>query len=703
MEDAHHFLQNLAMVLCVAAVTTVVFQRLRQPVVFGYLLAGLIIGPHIPIPLVADQEMIHTLSELGVILLMFGLGLEFSLRKMLQVGPTAGLVAVAQSSAMVWFGYLVGRAFGWTQMESVYAGAIIAISSTTIIVKAFAEQGIRGKVADIVFGVLIIEDLIAIFLLAILTAVSEGGGVSTSSLAITAGRLAMFLAVLIGVGLLVIPRLVRFIVRLNRPETTLVASVGICFAAALAALAFGYSVALGAFIAGSLVAESGEEKIVEHLVAPVRDLFAAIFFVAVGMLIEPALIAEHWVAVLVFTIVVVVGKVFAVSVSAFLTGYPVRTAVQTGMSLAQIGEFSFIIASVGLATGATRAFLYPVAIAVSAITTLTTPWLIRAAGPAAVRIDRNLPMPLQTFVALYGSWLQRVRGTPSAGSGRSRVRRLIGLILLDVVLLAILIIGTSLEAERVSAILSESFGASPAFARMLTLAGAAIVGVPLLAGMVRSARFLGVALALRALPDVAEGKVDLALAPRRALVVTLQLAIMLLAGIPLLAVTQPFVPPLRSAGVLLAVLALLGIAFWRSATNLHGHARAGAELIVAALADQLAKETPSATPETGHELGRVHHVLPGLGEPQAIRLTEHSPAVDRTLAQLNLRGLTGATVLAITRHDQPIIVPTGREVLRAGDTLALAGAEDAIAAAMRVLNGDGTPGVDRAPPAIADD
>ncbi len=688
MENAHDFLQNLALVLCVAAITTVVFQRLRQPVVFGYLLAGLIIGPHVPIPIVVDEPTVHTLSELGVILLMFGLGLEFSLRKLLQVGPTAGLVAIAQSSAMVWFGYLVGQAFGWTAMESVYAGAIIAISSTTIIVKAFAEQGIRGKAADIVFGVLIIEDLIAIFLLAILTAVSKGGGVSTSSLAITAGRLAMFLIILIGVGLLVIPRLVRFIVRLNRPETTLVASVGICFAAALFALAFGYSVALGAFIAGSLVAESGEEKIVEHLVAPVRDIFAAIFFVAVGMLIDPAVIVEHWVAVLVFTVVVVVGKVFAVSLSAFLTGYPVTTSVQTGMSLAQIGEFSFIIAGVGLATGATRGFLYPVAIAVSALTTLSTPWLIRASAPAAARIDRSLPKPLQTFVALYGSWLQRVRGTPNVGTGRSRVRRLIGLILLDVFLLAVLIIGTSLEAGRVATILEHSFGISDEVSRLVTLTGAVIVAIPLLAGMIRSARFLGLALALRALPAVAEGKVDLALAPRRALVVTLQLAIMLAAGIPLLAVTQPFVPPLRSAGVGLAVLALLGVGFWRSATNLQGHARAGAELIVAAPAEQMAKETPGQPGGGDHELKRVHHVIPGLGEPKAVRLAEHSPAVNRTLAQLNLRGLTGATVLAITRGDQPIIVPTGREILRAGDTLALAGAEDAVEAATRILNGD---------------
>jgi len=688
MNNAHEFLQNLALVMCVAAVTTVVFQRLRQPVVFGYLLAGMIIGPHIPIPLVADEETVHTLSELGVILLMFGLGLEFSLRRLFQVGPTAGLLAVAESSAMVWLGYLVGQAFGWTALESVYAGAIIAISSTTIIVKAFAEQEVKGKVVDIVFGVLIIEDLIAIFLLAILTAVSAGGGVSTSSLAITAGRLAMFLAGLVGVGLLVIPRLVRYIVRLNRPETTLVASVGICFAAALLALAFGYAVALGAFIAGSLVAESGEAKVVEHLVAPVRDIFVAIFFVAVGMLIDPELIVEHWVAVLVFTIMLIVGKVLAVSVSAFLTGYPVRTSVQTGMSLAQIGEFSFIIAAVGLSTGATRDFLYPVAIAVSALTTLSTPWLIRASGPVATRIDRGLPKPLQTFAVLYGSWVQRVRASPAASSTRPRTRRLIGLILLDVVLLAMLIIGISIEAGRVGAILASASGISDEVAHVAVVAAAIVVAIPLLAGVLRSARFLGLDLALRALPVTPDGKVDPALAPRRALVVTLQLAIVLLVGIPLLAVTQPFVPPLRSAGVVIAILVVLGIGFWRSAMNLQGHARAGAELIVAVLAQQMAKEEPGQDAVTGSGLDRVHQMLPGLGEPIVVRLTEASPAINRTLAQLNLRGLTGATVLAIMRAGEPVVVPTGREILRAGDRLALAGAEDSVAAAVELLNGE---------------
>src|SRR5215510_9580518 len=197
MHDAHEFLRTLALVLCVAAVTTVVFQRLRQPVVFGYLLAGMILGPHIPIPLVADEEMIRTLSELGVILLLFSLGLEFSLRRLLQVGATAGLVALAQSGAMVWIGYLVGQAFGWTRLESVYAGAIIAISSTTIIAKVFEEQRVQGKVREIVLGILIIEDLIGIFLIATLTAISRGTGVSAGSLALTAVQLATFLGALV--------------------------------------------------------------------------------------------------------------------------------------------------------------------------------------------------------------------------------------------------------------------------------------------------------------------------------------------------------------------------------------------------------------------------------------------------------------------------------------------------------------------------
>lgn len=319
--DSHSFLQSLAVVLCVAAVATVVFQRLHQPVVFGYLLAGMIVGPHISIPLVADPQTVRVLSELGVILLMFSLGLEFSIRKLVQISRNAGMVALFECSVMVSVGYLVGQMLGFTRIESIFAGAITGISSTTIIVKAFEEQKVKGRVTELVFGILIMEDLIAIFLLTVLTTVARSGSISPADLGLTAVRLVMFLAPLIGFGLLTVPRAIRAVVRLGRPETTLVASIGICFAAALLALSFGYSVALGAFIAGSLIAESGHELEIERLVRPVRDMFAAIFFVSVGMMIDPIALTEHWPAVMVLTLAVIIGKVLAVTVGAFLAGH----------------------------------------------------------------------------------------------------------------------------------------------------------------------------------------------------------------------------------------------------------------------------------------------------------------------------------------------------------------------------------------------
>lgn len=688
MHEAHDFLRTLAVVLCVAAVTTVVFQRLRQPVVFGYLLAGMIIGPHVPVPFVADLEIVRTLAEMGVILLLFALGLEFSLRKLIRVGPTAGVVALAQCTVMVWIGFVLGRAFGWTTLESAYAGAIIAISSTTIIAKAFEEQRVVGKFRELVLGVLIIEDLIGIFLITILTAISVGGELSAGTIATTGLRLGMFLLALIGVGLLVIPRTVRFVVKMNRPETTLVASTGICFAAALLALAFGYSVALGAFIAGSLVAESGHEKAIEHLVQPVRDVFAAIFFVSVGVLIDPAIIVQYWLPVLLFTIAVIVGKVLAVSVSSFLVGFTPRTAVQAGMSLAQIGEFSFIIATVGLTTNATREFLYPIAVAVSGITTLTTPWLIRAAGPVASWVDRTLPRPLQTFVALYGSWMEDLRASRAGGGRRSRVGRLLGLVLLDLVLIVGIIIGTSLELGRFTAVLASWTSLDPDVARLIVGAAVVVLLIPLLVGLVRTARQLGLALALAALPAPEKG-LDLAAAPRRAFVITLQLAIVLITTLAIVALTQPFFPPLRSALVtavlLVTLLAVLGIAFWRTAADLHGHARAGAEIVVAALAQQMAKAPPGHEGSSTDAMERVRRMLPGMGDPVPLHVMPGSEVDGRSLADVDLRGVTGATVLAILRDGGQVLMPSGPEVLRAGDLLAVVGSHEAVDNAEQLL------------------
>jgi CPA2 family monovalent cation:H+ antiporter-2 len=314
------------MVLCVAAITTVIFQKIRQPVVVGYLLAGLIVGPHITIiPLLADSERIHTLSELGVILLMFALGLEFSVRKLLRLGPTSGFITALQVGFMLWLGYVCGRALGWTPLECIFTGAILSISSTTIVAKAYDETPVPARLRELAFGVLLAEDLTAVVELAVLTTLASGAAVSAPMMTITIARLILFLVAFVGIGFLVVPPLVRMVVKVNRPETTLVASVGICFGFALLAEHAGYSVALGAFLAGSLVAESGESAQIEHLVAPVRDIFGAVFFVSVGMMIDPQLIAQHWIALIVLTLAVIFGKIIGVTFASILSGVGTRT------------------------------------------------------------------------------------------------------------------------------------------------------------------------------------------------------------------------------------------------------------------------------------------------------------------------------------------------------------------------------------------
>ena len=677
MHDTDVFLKSLTVVLAVAAVTTVVFQRLRQPIVLGYIIAGLIVGPHVPLPLIADPGVVHTLSELGVILLMFSLGLEFSIPRLARVAPRAGIAALFQSIVMMWLGFMVGRALGWTVMESVFTGAAIAISSTTIIAKVFDDQKIGGQLRELVVGILLIEDLTAILLMAGLTAVASGVGLSPWALLTTVATLAGFLVGLLTLGMLILPRFVRFVARIGNPETTLVASVGICFAIAWIAQEFGYSVALGAFIAGSLVAESGRGEEIEHLVKPLKDVFLAVFFVSVGLSINPALLAQHWLAVVVLTIVVVVGTIVSVTTGAFLAGAGTRTSVQAGMSLAQIGEFSFIIAALGIALRVTGEQLYTVAVAVSAITTVTTPWLIRSAEPVAAWVDRKLPARMQTFAALYGSWIARLRsdpkGTKLAGSGR-----ILRLLTLDALLLSALIISAAVGLRRATSAVSGATGLAPGVTRVLLILGAAALAVPLVIGIGR----LSLRLAESALPRAQSG-VDLDLAPRRALSIALQFVVTLLTVGVALAVTAPFLEGFSLVFGVLAVLVAFGIAIWRSADNLERHVRAGSQAVVSALT-KYARAERATDSQPMLEIRQLFH---GLGEPVAVGLSSDSPGVGKTLAELNLRGRTGATVLAISRDGNEIIVPRAEERLQTADLIALAGTDESVAAARELLVG----------------
>lgn len=405
------FIQDLAVIMLVAGVVTVIFHRLRQPVVLGYILSGFLIGPYTPpFGLIHDEHTIKTLAELGVIFLMFCLGLEFSLRKLFKVGATAFIAAFLEILLMIWLGYEIGRAFGWGTMDALFLGAILAISSTTIIVKALNDLNMKHqRFAQLIFGVLIVEDILGIGIIALLSGIAVSGSVSSADVAATVGKLTLFMVVALVIGILLVPRILAYVARFQSDEVLLITVLGLCFGFCLLVVKLEYSMVLGAFLIGAIMAESRELLKIERLIAPVRDLFSAIFFVAIGLLIQPAILVEYAWPITVITLAVVVGKIISCSLGAFIAGNDGRTSLRVGMGLSQIGEFSFIIAALGISLQVTSDFLYPVAVAVSALTTLLTPYLIRAADPLSHLLARCVPTRLARLFGLYGEWLRNLQ------------------------------------------------------------------------------------------------------------------------------------------------------------------------------------------------------------------------------------------------------------------------------------------------------
>ena len=659
-----------------AGVTSVLFQRFRGPLVAGYLLAGILIGPHLPLSLVEDRDMIRLLSELGVVLLMFSLGLELRIRQLARAVSTAGFSMAVEVGLMLALGYAAGQAMGWTPLASLFTAAAVSISSTSIVSQIFREQRIGGSLREGVLGILVFEDFAVILFIALLTAASQGQQLSGADLAWLITKLVAVLLAFLVAGMLVVPRAVRLVGTLKRDETMVVVAAGLCFGFAWLAAEAGFSVALGAFLAGVLAAESGLARIIEHQVQPLRDMFAAIFFVAIGMLFDPRLLMSSWSVIVGFVVLVVVGKTLGVSLGRFLTGRGVRESVQSGLSLAQIGEFSFVIAAIGVSSGAAPPLLAAIAISVSVATAFISPFLILRSGTLAAWIDSRLPHPVQTAACLYGAWVETLRTTRADRSRWHWLRQAAGWLAVDAGMVALLIIIGATAAEWISAAI-QSIGWPQVMAPWLVRLAVTAMVAPFLFGIVRKARQVGMGLARMAIPEPLHG-VDNGRAPRRTLATGLQIAVVLIVGVPLVVVTQPFVPGGWGVVLLLAMVVLLGMAFYRSANDLMGHVRAGAELVVSALAKQ-----------SHHEEGVIPHarrMLPGLGDFEAVRITPGCEADGKTLGELGLRGRTGATIVALLRGEERIVFPEAHERLSGGDFVAITGSHDAIETALPLLS-----------------
>jgi monovalent cation:H+ antiporter-2, CPA2 family len=618
-------LHDLAIIMLIAGFVTVLFNRFRQPVVLGYLVAGIIIGPYTPpSELVTDPDAIHLAAELGMILLMFSLGLHFSLKQLIKVGSTAFVAAALEILLMLLIGYALGRFFGWSSMTSLFLGGILAISSTTIIVKVLQDLGLMHQhFSELIFGILVVEDVLGIALIALLSGIAatytppaapasasndavpivapasasahaikaqfvppvatntthSAAAVFTHSAAATAaplllltvGKLAVFLAVLLVCGLLILPWLLRYVAQFNRDEMLLVMVLGLCFGSSLLASELGYSVALGAFAMGAMIAETPEHTRIVRLVEPVRDMFSAIFFVAVGMEIDPQVVFHYAVPVLVITLAVILGKIFSCALGAYVAGNDTRTSLRVGMSLAQIGEFSFIIAALGMQYHVTQNFIYPIAVTVSAATTLCTPYLIRSSDPMVHWFDRFAPHWLTGYLDLYTKWTANLGQTQWGGSHLGRmIRRWTIQMFINMLLITGVMIATDWVGELTSVRLWLSNHHWPHHEGIIWLLGTALC-LPILVAVLRKLRAISLFVAELSVSTQAAGEHTAALRAMVAHTILITGSACIL--IWMLLLTWTILPPWPVLAALFALLGVVTLLMWQQFIRVYARAQ----------------------------------------------------------------------------------------------------------------------------------
>ena len=645
-ETSHHLyplIGDLGLILMTAGVAVLLFKKIRQPLVLGYLIAGFLAGPHFDFfPSVKDTHNVKVWAEIGVIILLFSLGLEFSFKKLMKVGGSASITAAFQISFMIGAGYLTGQFMGWSTMDSIFLGAILSISSTTIIIRAFEEVGVKSqKFAGIVFGALIIEDIVAILLMVLLSTIAVSQQFSGMELLESTLKLSFFLILWFVGGIFFIPTFFKKTKKLLNEETTLIISLAMCLMMVILAAKAGFSAALGAFIMGSIIAETTKAERIEHLVKPVKDLFGAVFFVSVGMLINPETLAEYWLPVLIITLVTIFGKTFSTTIGALVSGQPLKQSVQAGMSLAQIGEFSFIIATLGMSLGVTSQFLYPIVVAISAVTTFTTPFFIKSSVTVYNGLEKILPDKLLRKIESYSYSTQTIR---SESSWKVFLKANV----FQIVIHSVIILGVIVIASRYIIPLS-----SDTFWNQVIITSMVFVIL---------APFLW-ALALRrvankAMEDIKrnrkyKGPVTLILFIRICLA-------LFYTGLLL----NSFISPLIAAGAL-AVLIAGGLLFPKKLQHVYNR-----------LESHFIKNLNSR--EISERVRRRSELTPWDGHMAIFEVPSESKIAGKALHELRLREDIGINIAIIKRGEKTINVPPRNEVIYPRDVLYVIGTDEQV-------------------------
>lgn len=645
-ETSHHLyplIGDLGLILMTAGVAVLLFKKIRQPLVLGYLVAGFLAGPHFHFfPSVKDTHNVEVWAEIGVIILLFSLGLEFSFKKLMKVGGSASITAICQITCMIGLGYLTGQLMGWSQMDSIFLGAILSISSTTIIIRAFEEVGVKSqKFVGIVFGALIIEDIVAILLMVLLSTIAVSQQFSGMDLLTSTLKLVFFLILWFVSGIFFIPTLLRLAKKLLNEETTLIVSLALCLMMVILATKAGFSPALGAFIMGSIIAETTKAEKIEHLIKPVKDLFGAVFFVSVGMLINPETLAEYWLPVLIITLVTIFGKTASTTLGALISGQPLKQSVQAGMSLAQIGEFSFIIATLGMTLNVTSKFLYPIVVAVSAVTTFTTPFLIRSSLSFYGALEKIVPQGILKKIEDYSYSTQTIK---SESSWKIFLKANI----IQIVIHSVIILGVILLASNY--IIPDS--GDSRWDHLLVTGVMFVIILPFLWALAlrRVAR--------KAMEDIKrnrkyKGPVTFILFIRVCLAL-FYLGLLLNSFLsPLVAITA------------LALMIGLGLAFPKKLQQVYYY-----------LENHFIKNLNSR--EISERIRRKSELTPWDGHMAIFEIPAESSMAGKTLNELHLREDIGINIAIIKRGDKSINVPPRNEIVYPKDTLYIIGTDEQI-------------------------
>lgn len=636
---------DLAFILLLGAIVTVVFKWIKQPVVLGYIVAGFLASPNFkPLPSVTTEANIDFWGQLGIIVLLFSLGLEFSFKKLVNSGASAVVTALIIILGMTAVGYVVGISLGMSSINCLFLGGMMSMSSTTIILKAFTDLGLmQKKFASQVLAVLIVEDLFAVLMMVILSSIATSNGVQGMELAMSVAKLVFFLVIWFLVGVYVLPTLFNRIKRFLNQETLLIVSMGLCLGMAVFSVYCGFSLALGAFVMGSILAGCSFAERIEHVVTPVRDLFGAVFFISVGMMVQPAVISEYWPTILLLSVSVIIGMIVFGTFGMLVTGQTLRVAIQSGFSLTQIGEFAFIIATLGQSLGVLDATIYPIVVAVSVLTTFTTPYFIKLSGPACNFVERHLPARLGYLVDRYQR--NAVRDEAHAHNlWRKTVVRYVRLMLVyAVVLIAIRMVAGMYLRPWLDAVVPEYAG--------LIYVGIVIAAMsPFLAALVIP---LGRVLLGRSIRHYKPGVADIAMS---VLSFILALAIITEAITSAVSLTWGF-------SVAIAVIMLVVMLFSR-------RVRRSMTEIESRFLENLNERDLRRSGRNNNVVGDLHlaYITVGSGCEFAGERLKNS----------NIRGRYGVNIVSVQRGPLTISVPGGERRVFPGDILGVVGTDEQI-------------------------